>query len=304
MFAADIDTQRDRHLATALPTRAGVGFKGEHFAEVIRSRPDIGFFEIHAENFMGAGGPPHAQLMRIRRDYALSVHGVGLSIGGRKPLDLSHLERLKTLVDRYEPESFSEHLAWSTHKTNYLNDLLPLPYDERALNSVVSNIHQLQETLRRRILLENPATYVEFESSAFFEIDFLKEIVRQTGCGLLLDVNNVYVSAANHAFSQEAYVDAFPVEHVGEIHLAGFACDRDDLGERLLIDGHCAPVAEDVWELYRRALSRTGPIPTLVEWDNDIPSWDVLHAQASCADSLLDASKKTEPRRLGKAAAQ
>lgn len=303
MFVGDIDRQ-DRRPATALPARAGVGLKSLHFGEIIHSTPDVGFFEIHAENFMGAGGPPHAQLTCIRHDYALSVHGVGLSIGGGRPLNPAHLERLKTLVDRYEPESFSEHLAWSTHGANYLSDLLPLPYERRTLDSVVSNVHQLQDRLRRRILLENPSTYVEFESSTFSEIDFLKEIAHRTGCGLLLDVNNVYVSAVNHAISPEAYVDEFPVEHVEEIHLAGFACDKDDLGETLLIDAHCASVADEVWTLYQRALSRVGPVATLIEWDNDVPSWEALHAEARRADALLNASKRTVPQRLTEAVVQ
>ncbi len=294
MVMGEVDIRRDRHFAAALPARAGVGFKSQHFGEIIRSTPDVGFFEIHAENFMGAGGPPHAQLTRIRYDYALSAHGVGLSIGGGRPLDPAHLERVKTLIDRYEPEAFSEHLAWSTHGTNYLNDLLPIPYDRRTLKSVASNVHQLQDRLRRRILLENPSTYLEFESSTFSEIDFLKEIAHRTGCGLLLDVNNIYVSAVNHAISPEAYIDAFPVEHVEEIHLAGFACDRGDLGETLLIDAHCASVADEVWTLYQRALSRVGPVATLIEWDNDVPSWQALHAEARRADALLNECRGRE----------
>ena len=288
----------DRRLAAALPARAGVGFKGRHFAEITHSRPDIGFFEIHAENFMGAGGAPHAQLSRIRADYALSVHGVGLSIGGARPLDPTHLERLNTLVDRYEPESVSEHLAWSSHGSNFLNDLLPVPYHMQTLKLVVSNVDQAQEMLSRRILLENPATYLEFETSTFSEIEFLDEVARRTGCGLLLDVNNVHVSAVNHRFSAEAYIDAFPMTHVEEIHLAGFSCDNDDLNEPLLIDAHCGPVAEEVWALYQRALARAGPMATLIEWDNDIPSWELLYAQAQRADALLAAGGNIEARRL------
>lgn len=296
--------QSEYQAALALPTRAGVGFKSQHFSEIIRSTPDVGFFEVHAENFMGAGGAPHAQLTHIRRDYALSVHGVGLSIGGGRPLDPAHLERLKMLVDRYEPESFSEHLAWSTHGATYLNDLLPLPYNGRTLESVVSNVHQLQDKLQRRILLENPATYVEFDSSTFSEIDFLNEIARRTGCGLLLDVNNAHVCAVNHAFSAADYIDAFPIEHVEEIHLAGFACDGADRNETLLIDAHCAPIAEPVWTLYRRALARRGPVATLIEWDNDVPPWDELHAQAQRANTLFIGGEAKEMGRLARAVAQ
>jgi uncharacterized protein (UPF0276 family) len=302
MFLDDRYAQ-DRRPATMLPARAGVGFKGQHFAEIIRSRPDIGFFEVHAENFMGAGGPPHAQLSRLRADYALSVHGVGLSIGGAEPLDSQHLERLKTLVDRYEPDSVSEHLAWSAHGMNFLNDLLPVPYDTETLNSIVSNIQQIQEKLNRRILLENPATYLEFETSTFSEVEFLDEIARRTGCGLLLDVTNIHVSAVNHHFSAEAYIDAFPVALVEEVHLAGFSCDKDDLVEALLIDTHSGPVSEEVWTLYQRALSRIGPIATLIEWDNDMPSWNMLHAQARRAEAMLAARRKIESQLLEGASA-
>lgn len=270
-----------------IPIRAGVGFKSEYFEEIIAGAPDIGFFEIHAENFMGAGGPPHAQLARIRCDYPVSLHGVGLSIGGEQPLDRAHLDRLKTVIARYEPGLFSEHLAWSTHGAAYLNDLLPLPYTVETLTRVASHVAQTQETLGRRMLLENPATYVQFVSSSYSEVDFLNEVVRRTGCGLLLDVNNVYVCAMNHAFEARDYIDAFPMAHVEEIHLAGYAEDANEAGGRLLIDAHCAPVSDSVWELYERALSRRGPIPTLIEWDNDMPAWAALFAQAERAEQLL-----------------
>jgi uncharacterized protein (UPF0276 family) len=270
-----------------LPARAGVGFKREHFEEILASSPDIGFFEVHAENFMGDGGPPHAQLGRIRRDYPLSVHGVGLSIGGAPPLSREHLNRMKKLIDRYEPQMFSEHLAWSTHGANYLNDLLPFPYTDVTLKRVASHVQQIQETLGRRILLENPATYVQFDSTTYSEIDFLTEVVRQTGCGLLLDVNNAYVCAVNHAFSAESYIDAFPMDHVEEIHLAGYANDADELGASLLIDAHCAPVSDPVWRLYERALTRRGSVSTLIEWDNDLPAWPILLAEAKRAESFL-----------------
>ncbi|NUJ81360.1 DUF692 domain-containing protein [Methylocystis sp. FS] len=283
--AKDRSVAKDR--PRSLPVRAGVGLKSEHFDDIVTSTPDVGFFEIHAENFMGAGGPPHAQLTRIRQDYPLSVHGVGLSIGGAQPLDRAHLDRLKTLIDRYQPESFSEHLAWSTHGANYLNDLLPIPYTNQTLKRVVSHINQLQDKLQQRILLENPATYLGYQASSYSEIDFLHEVVRQTGCGLLLDVNNVYVCAVNHGFAADDYIDAFPMAHVDEIHLAGFATDYDDLGETLLIDAHCAPVSASVWKLYEHALARRGPIPTLIEWDNEAPAWPALQAEAERAEALL-----------------
>jgi uncharacterized protein (UPF0276 family) len=276
-----------RYDLASLPTRAGVGFKSEHFGDIIASSADVGFFEVHAENFMGEGGPPHMQLGRLRQDYPLSLHGVGLSIGGAPPVEREHLDRVKKVIDRYEPAMFSEHLAWSTHAANYLNDLLPFPYTDETLKRVVSHVHQVQETLGRRVLLENPATYLQFDSSTYSEIDFLTEVVRQTGCGLLLDVNNAYVCAVNHAFSAESYIDAFPIDHVEEIHLAGYAIEADELNATLLIDAHCQTVSDPVWRLYERALARRGPLPTLIEWDNDLPAWPILFAEAERAESFL-----------------
>jgi len=276
-----------REKIAKLPDRAGVGLKAEHYSDILEQQPDIGWFEVHPENYMGLGGPPHRYLTEIACRYPLSLHGVGLSIGGAGPLDPAHLERLKGLVDRYQPASFSEHLAWSTHDEGFLNDLLPLPYTRDTLDTVCAHIDQLQSYLGRRMLLENPATYVVFEESIFEEIDFVKNIVKRTGCGLLLDVNNVYVSCTNHKRSPEAYIDAFPMEHVGEIHLAGHAEDTDDAGERLLIDAHDRAVIADVWQLFRRAIGLSGPRPTLIEWDNDIPSWHVLMGEALQADAIL-----------------
>jgi uncharacterized protein len=277
-----------RHRAlTALPPRAGVGLKPQHYAEIIETSPRIGFFEVHAENYMGAGGPPHRHLERIRARYPLSVHGVGLSIGGDLPLNQVHLARLKRLVDRYAPASFSEHLAWSSHDALFLNDLLPVPYERQTLNRVCDHIDEVHDALGWRMLLENPSTYVEFVQNEMPEVEFLSEVVRRTGCGLLLDVNNVFVSATNHAYDAIAYLDAFPAEHVGEIHLAGFAEDRDADGNPLLIDAHGTPVADIVWALFEHALARTGPVPTLIEWDNDVPSFPVLMEEARKADRVL-----------------
>jgi hypothetical protein len=270
-----------------LPARAGVGFKDAHFADIEASAPDVAFFEIHAENFMGAGGPPHARLTRLRRDHPLSIHGVGLSIGGAQLIDQVHLCRVAGLIERYEPAVFSEHLAWSTHGASFFNELLPLPYNEMTLKRVVSHVNEIQETLGRQILLENPATYLRFESSFYSEIEFLDEVALRSGCGLLLDVNNAYVCAVNHAFRAEDYIDAFPMRHVEEIHLAGYSEDDDGAGWRLLIDAHCAPVSNAVWMLYERALSRRGPVATLIEWDNNVPAWPVLMAEATRAEILL-----------------
>lgn len=271
----------------ALPRRAGLGLKPQHFGEILETRPDIGFFEIHAENYLVAGGLYHHFLGRIREHYPLSIHGVGLSIGAEQPLDEAHLDRLAELLERYQPEAFSEHLAWSSHGEWFLNDLLPLPFDEASLARVCTHIDQVQERLKRRMLLENPATYVEFASSTFAETEFIGEVVRRTGCGLLLDVNNAYVSCINHGRDPAAYLEALPLEAVGEIHLAGFAEDRDGAGARLLIDSHGTPVDNAVWALYARALDRTRALPTLLERDNDVPPLPVLLAEAAQAETLL-----------------
>lgn len=276
--------------ARAIPAGAGVGLKPEHYSEILLTRPPVGWFEVHAENYMGAGGPPHHYLSAIRDRYPLSVHGVGLSIGSHGPLDAGHLKSLKRVCDRYEPGLVSEHLAWSTHDGIYLNDLLPVPYTEETLNRVADHIDEVQDTLQRRILLENPSTYVAFRDSDMSEIEFLAGIAGRTGCGLLLDVNNVHVSATNHAWDAAAYIDGFPAEHVGEIHLGGHDGDIGDDGEALLIDAHGSPVADPVWALYERAIARCGAMPTLIERDNDVPAWDVLFAEARRADEAMAAS--------------
>lgn len=273
--------------AGALPARAGIGLKPQHFRDLLDTRPALGFLEIHAENYMVEGGPFHHYLGLIRERYALSVHGVGLSIGAEGPLDLAHLDRLATLLERYQPESFSEHLAWSTHGGRFFNDLLPLAYDENSLECVCRHIQQVQEHLRRRLLLENPATYVEFASSGIDEAQFIAEVVARTGCGLLLDLNNLHVSCTNHHRDPRAYLAALPLHAVGEIHLAGFAEDRDAAGAPVLIDDHGAPVDEAVWALYRETLARLGPLPTLIERDNAIPPLAELVDEAQRAAHLL-----------------
>ncbi|MDI3252976.1 MULTISPECIES: DUF692 domain-containing protein [unclassified Pseudomonas] len=273
--------------APGLPYRAGLGLKTEHFTEVLETRPDIGFFEVHAENYMVAGGPFHHYLGLIRAQYPLSLHGVGLSIGGEGPLDREHLARLATLIERYQPQSFSEHLAWSSHGPVFLNDLLPLAYDASTVNRVCAHVDQVQSTLKRPMLLENPSTYLQFQRSTLDETDFISEIVRRTGCGLLLDVNNVYVSCINHQRDPLAYIDALPLHAVGEIHLAGFAEDTDSLGDRLLIDDHGAPIDNAVWQLYAQVLARTGAVATLIERDNQVPAFSVLQAEARQAEGYL-----------------
>ncbi|PTV97369.1 hypothetical protein C8J27_101484 [Rhodobacter aestuarii] len=282
------------HLPTKLPATAGLGFKPEHFDQIRADRRRVGFFEIHAENYLGAGGLPHAQLAALRADYALSVHGVGLSIGAARPLDRDHLARVKALCDRYAPESFSEHLAWSSHDSGYLNDLLPLPYTEETLATVCAHIDQVQDALGRQILLENPATYVLFASSTIPEADFLRRIAARTGCGLLLDVNNLFVSCTNHRRDPWQMLADFPLDAVGEIHLGGHAVEDLPSGP-LLIDAHGSAVADPVWALYAETIRRAGPLPTLVEWDNDVPAWPVLAAEAERATKILQREAVHEP---------
>ncbi len=272
-----------------LPTRSGVGLKPEHFREVLETRPDLGFFEVHAENYMIDGGPFHHFLGRIRAHYPLSLHGVGLSIGAEGPLDEAHLDRLDALIKRYQPASFSEHLAWSSHGEVFFNDLLPVPYDRATLNRVCEQVDRVQARLGRQMLLENPSTYLEFDASTMDEAAFLSEVIRRTGCGLLLDVNNVHVSCVNHGRDALTTIDGLPLHAVGEIHLAGFATDRDAVGAPLLIDSHGSPVDEAVWELYAAVLARIGPTPTLLERDNDVPSLATLLAEARRAEDLMPA---------------
>ena len=267
---------------------AGTSFKPEHFQAILGAKPQRGFFEVHAENYMGAGGPPHRALEAIRRDHPVSLHGVCMSIGGPQPLDKAHLARFRGLVARYQPALVSEHLAWSTHETSFFNDLLPLPYTAATLRNVCDHIDQVQDAIRRPLLLENPSTYVAFRESSMSETDFIRTVAERTGCGLLLDINNVFVSATNHGFSALYYLADFPLSRVGEIHLAGHAEQADDEGDLLLIDSHDGPVADAVWKLYEIVIRRCGPVPTLIEWDSKIPDWPVLKAEAAAAQVILD----------------
>ena len=272
----------------SLPATAGAAFKPQHFAKIAELPLQGTFFEVHAENYLGAGGPAHAMLEAIRRDYALSIHGIGLSIGGEEPLDRAHLARLKALCDRYQPESFSEHLAWSSHGGEFLADLLPLPYTGESLTRIADHIDQVQTALGRTMLLENPATYVAFGDSDIPETEFLKELCHRTGCGLLLDVNNVFVSAHNHRFDAEGYLAEFPIDRVEQIHLAGHFRHATASGD-ILIDTHGSHVCDAVWSLHADVIARCGPIPTLIEWDNDVPDWPVLRSEALRAQAILSA---------------
>ena len=273
----------------SLPQAPGVGYKPQHFNDVRSDPGPVTWLEVHAENYMGDGGRPHAQLRALREDFAISVHGVGLSIGGEGPLDPDHLARLKHLVDWLEPASFSEHLAWSTHGAEFLDDLLPLPYTDATLTRVADHIAAVQEVLGRQMLLENPSSYLAFADSTMSETDFLTALTRRTGCGLLLDVNNVFISATNLGYNARGYLDAYPLHAVGEIHVGGHDEDADDVGAPLLIDSHSCAAAEPVWDLLAYALNSTGPAPVLVEWDNDVPEWADLRAEADRAAAVLDA---------------
>jgi uncharacterized protein (UPF0276 family) len=286
-----------RFPAHAVAGLAGTSFKPEHLRAILAGPKPHGFFEVHAENYMGAGGPPHRALGTIRRDHPLSLHGVCMSIGGPQPLDLAHLVRFRDLVRRYEPSLVSEHLAWSTHERVYYNDLLPLPYTKATLALVCDHIDQVQEAIGRPLLLENPSTYVLFRCSTMCETDFIRAAARRTGCGLLLDVNNVFVSATNQGFTALDYISDFPLGLVGEIHLAGHAEESDDEGDPLTIDSHDRPVAEAVWRLFEGVVERAGPIPTLIEWDSEIPEWPRLAAEAAAAQAILDRASSFARRR-------
>jgi hypothetical protein len=270
-----------------LPPLPGLGYKPQHYAAIHNDPAPVGWFEVHAENYMGDGGRPLAQLRALSDRFPISVHGVGLSIGGPDRLDADHLARLRHLVGWLNPASFSEHLAWSTHDSAFLNDLLPLPYTPATLARVCDHVDEVQEALGRRMLLENPSSYLAFAESTLDETDFLNEVVQRTGCGLLLDVNNVFVSATNLGYGPQDYIARFPMAAVGEIHLAGHDEDHDDFGAPLLIDSHGREVADPVWTLLDMVLDRAGPLPLLIEWDNDVPDWPVLAAEAARAAGAL-----------------
>ncbi len=276
-------TPRD-HVSPLLPASAGIGLRAPHVAEVLATRPAAAWFEVHPENYMG-GGPARRRLQEVRQDYPISLHGVGLSLGSAEGLNGRHLERLRRLVDEVQPALVSEHLSWSIARGAYFNHLLPLPYTEESLAVVAHHVAHAQEALGRPLLVENPASYLRFRHSTIPEPEFLAELTLRTGCGVLCDVNNVYVSAHNLGFDALGYLDALPAGAVGEIHLAGHAVN-DAGGRTILIDDHGSPVTDAVWGLYARAVARFGPVPTLVEWDTDIPALDVLIDEARAADRV------------------
>jgi uncharacterized protein (UPF0276 family) len=278
---------RFSEVSSSIPSRAGIGLRAPHYRDVLERGPRIAWLEVHSENYFGAGGRPLHYLERIRARYPISLHGVGLSLGSTDPLDRVHLAKLKALIERIEPGLVSDHLSWSSVNGCYLNDLLPLPYTEEALRHFCSRVGEVQDYLGREILIENPSTYLEYCESTIPESEFLREVAATAGCKILLDVNNVYVSAVNHGFEARAYLDSIPARFVEEIHLAGFTCNDTETGA-VLVDTHSKPVADPVWILYARALERYGEVPTLIEWDSDLPALDVLLAEAALAQRLMD----------------
>jgi len=270
--------------------RAGIGLRLPHLAEIAATRPPLGFIEVHAENYMAETSALDL-LLELRRDYPLSVHAVALSLGSAEELDQHHLCRLKKLVDRLEPTLVSEHLAWCAIGGTYLNDLLPLPYTEESLDLFCRHVDEVQALLKRQLLIENPASYLRFTHSTLPEAEFLAETANRTGCGILCDVNNIYVSARNLRFDPIAYLDALPAQAIGEIHLAGHHAAED---VDLLIDDHGSRVAQPVWELYAAALRRRNLLPTLIEWDTNLPALDVLLDEARHAQALADTRGYTD----------
>lgn len=273
-----------------MPARAGIGLRAPHIHRVLRERPCVPWFEIHSENLFAAGGSLHRAMESIRVDYPLSLHGVGLSLGSADALGTAHLEQLAALVDRYQPALVSEHLCWGAVGGRHSNDLLPLPFTEEAVTLLATRISQVQDMLGRELLVENVSTYLRFREGDYTEWEFVAEVVRRSGCGLLCDVNNIYVNSVNHGFDPRVYLHALPRDAIREIHLAGFT-RKDELTVPLLIDTHSRPVDDAVWALYAEAIARFGPMPTLIEWDQDIPELEVLLAEAARAEGILHAHR-------------
>jgi hypothetical protein len=282
------ETSPARATRGPVPAHAGIGLRAAHHEAFLATRPDVAWVEVHSENFFAAGGAQHRLLERVRQDYPVSLHGVGLVPGSADPIDAAHLAKLRALVRRYEPALVSEHLCWGAIGGRHLNDLLPLPRTEEALRHMIERVQQVQDALGRRILVENVSSYLDFTDSSIPEWEFLAAVARGAGCGILLDVNNVYVSARNHGFDARRYVDAIPPALVGEIHLAGHSVNHYG-GHAILVDTHSAPVCDEVWELYARSLERLGPVPTLIEWDTELPALPVLLAEAHAAQRRLEA---------------
>lgn len=274
--------------AQPIPTAVGIGLRPAHVAQVLEQRPAVPFFELHSENLFCAGGPMWHVFERVRRDYPVSLHGVGLSLGSADALDPQHLQRLREVIARAAPALVSEHVCWGAVGGRHFNDLLPLPYTDEALALLVEHVDELQHTLQRQVLLENVSSYIHYTHSTMPEWEFLRELARRSGCGLLLDVNNVYVNSINHGIDAVRYIDSIGPGVVGEIHLAGFG-RQDGLGGPLLIDSHDHRVDPAVWQLYAHAIERLGAKPTLIEWDQQLPAFEILQDEARIATEHLHA---------------
>jgi uncharacterized protein len=274
--------------SSPIPAKAGIGLRFQHHQSVLDARPNVTWMEVHTENYMG-GGSPIRCLEVIRRDIPISLHGVGLSLGSAEGLDQAHLDRIRQVAERIEPDLTSEHIAWSINGGTYLADLLPLPMTEEALAVVCRHVDHVQSTLGRRILVENPSTYMQFRHSTIPEWEFMAAVAARTGCGILCDVNNIYVSAKNHGWDPLAYLAALPPDAIDEVHLAGHSIRQLADGGTLRIDDHASRVINEVWSLYEEALRKFGPVPTLIEWDQNVPPLDVLVEEARHADALIDA---------------
>ena len=285
---------------SSIPAEAGIGLRFQHHQAVLDTRPEVAWLEVHTENYMG-GGTPLRYLDAIRRDYPISLHGIGLSLGSAEGIDLSHLERIRRVIERFEPGLVSEHLSWSIVANTYLGDLLPLPMTDEAMDVVCRHVDQTQAFLQRRILIENPSTYLRFAHSTIPEWEFLAAVAQRTGCSILCDVNNIFVSACNHGWDASAYLAALPAPAIGEIHLAGHAVRQLDNGKVLRIDDHGSRVPAPVWALYAEALARFGPVSTLIEWDTDIPPLEVLLAEATQAAIHLERIEKRQVHAVGEA---
>ena len=272
-----------------IPARAGIGLRAEHYHKVLERRPDLGWFEVHSENYFGKGGRPLHYLEKISEHYPLSLHGVGLSIGSTDELNTTHLDKLKKLISRFEPGLVSEHLSWGSFQGRHFNDLFPMPYTSEALQHMSNQVSRVQDYLGRQILIENVSSYLQFDCSTIPEWEFITELANQSGCGILLDVNNIYVNSKNHAFDPDSFIKAIPIEHVQEIHLAGHTVKQIDDSE-ILIDTHNKCVTDDVWSLYETATRRFKQVPVLIEWDTDIPALDILLDEANKADSILQSN--------------
>jgi len=270
-----------------IPARAGIGLRADHYQDILAQCPAIGWIEVHSENYFGKGGRPLHFLEEITQHYPLSLHGVGLSIGSTDALDIEHINKLKSLIQRFEPGLVSEHLSWGSLGGRYFNDLFPLPYSEEALSHMVARVTQVQDLLNRQILIENVSSYLEYESSTMPEWEFIAELAKQSGCGILLDVNNIYVNAKNHGFNPHTFINTIPVHSVQEVHLAGHTVKQFEDGE-ILIDTHNKVITEDVWQLYQSTVERFGKLPVLIEWDTDLPTLAVLVDEAQKADKILN----------------